>query len=64
MHICDSRWKPPIQDVLDAFILLFTYPYPSPYPRFFKNSESVKVREGSVKGSVKGKTYVGKTAVT
>ena len=44
----------PIKDFLDTFILLFTLPYPPSYPRLFKKKESVKVREGSVKGSVKG----------
>ena len=43
-----------IMDFLDTLILLFTLPYPPSYPRLFKKKESVKIHEGSVKGSVKG----------
>ena len=46
--------KTPIKDFRDTLLLLFTLPYPPSYPRLFKKKESVKVREASVKASVKG----------
>ena len=52
--INDSRQKTLTKDFIEKLLLLFTYPYPSFYPSIFKKTEPVKVREGSVKGSVKG----------